>query len=286
MPVADNYWGREFGFENEAAFRQEVMPLLPGQMGYIIYLKDDQLAKLAWKFPYSIVGMATADLLFVKKALGHKIDPLDQAAAARRTWAQVQEAHPMAPLVIPNVYRVAIKASSGGQPVVNVVHVRGSASGQSAGAAAAVRTAWNASLSMLANLPSQYVLESFEAMDLSSLDGGISAVTSTSAGVVTGPLATNGAAALLKWNGGSRSGSSKGRLYLGPLWESAVNTDGRTLSTAQVTNLGTACTNFRNSLEGAGFPLVVVSKQNETATAVTSHSVASVIATQRRRIRD
>jgi hypothetical protein len=64
-----------------------------------------------------------------------------------------------------------------------------------------------------------------------------------------------------------------------------IDTTGRTLIPGSATAYQTAFTNFRNSLDTSGYPLVVVSRKNNSATTVTSHAVESTIATQRRRIR-
>jgi hypothetical protein len=74
-------------------------------------------------------------------------------------------------------------------------------------------------------------------------------------------------------------------MYLGPIMESDLNPDGRTLGAGNQTNFATAITAFRNSLTASGFPLVVLSRTLSQAFPVTSSLVESTIATQRRRIR-
>lgn len=208
------------------------------------------------------------------------------------TWAQQNQAclngggDVSGPIVISNVYRTTIEATSGGQSVVHVVGLRGTASGQQAAAAAAMKTAWEVASGPLAALPSAVTMTQYEATDLSSLTGGIAVVSSTATGGNSGAsLATNAACALVKWNGSNRSRSTRGRLYFGPIAEGDVNADGRTLTSARATVFGTAFTNMRNSLSGNNFTLCVISRTLSSATDVTAQAIESVIATQRRRIR-
>jgi hypothetical protein len=123
-------------------------------------------------------------------------------------------------------------------------------------------------------------------MDLSSANGGISVVADTTAGNRAGlSLATNAACALWKWNGGTRSRSSRGRTYFGPIAESDINSDGRTLVGQTITDMNQAQTNFRNTLQSNNFTLCVVSRTLQQGFDVTQSTTESVIATQRRRIR-
>lgn len=192
----------------------------------------------------------------------------------------------VAQLIIPNVYRVAIEATSGGQAVTNVVGLRGSGSGLAQQAAAAAQTAWKVSGGPLGVLPNTYALLGFRALDLSSANGSIAFIAdSTAGGVTTGSKSTNGACALVKWNGGTRSRSSRGRLYFGPILEGQINPDGRTLSTTEQSNISARMGAFRSSLSSSGFTLCVISPTTSSAFDVSSHAVESVIATQRRRIR-
>jgi hypothetical protein len=191
----------------------------------------------------------------------------------------------MAQIVIPNTYRVSIEAQSGGQAVTNVVGVA-AAPGQALEAAEAVQAAWKVATGPLARLTALYTLQGFRALDLSSTNGDIAFVSDSAAGGRgAGAKSTNAASALVKWNGGTRSRSSRGRMYFGPLMEVDIQTDGRTMETTAQAALVTAMGAFRTSLVSAGFPLVVISPTLMEAFPVTSHAVESIIATQRRRIR-
>jgi hypothetical protein len=191
----------------------------------------------------------------------------------------------MAPIVIPNIYRASVEMVVGSQSVVNVFGIRGSSAGQEAAVNTALRTAWKIASGPLAYLPSALTCVQFKTMDLSSLTGGINVIADTTAGSNGGSISTMSSCALIQWNGGNRSSSSRGRLYLGPLTEVAINTDGRTLVGGQVTNINTAITNFKNSITASGFTLCVISRKHSTTTDVTSFTTESVIASQRRRIR-
>lgn len=188
-------------------------------------------------------------------------------------------------LVIPNVYRCSIQATFGGHQVVNVIGVQGSAAGQQATVAAALKTAWEATGGPLKMLPTTLTMVQYSVMDLSTTTGGIAVLPSTTAGGVAGSASTRAAAAIVKWNGGSRARSTRGRLYLGPVPAANLASDGGSLATAAVTAITSAFNAFQASLVGAGFPLVVISRKTASATAVTSLLVETQIGTQRRRIR-
>lgn len=192
----------------------------------------------------------------------------------------------MGQLIIADCFQVTIAGASGGQDVVNVIGVKNGA-GTAAGAAAAVQTAWKVASGPLAALSSLYALKSFTAIDISSANGAIAVISDTTTGSMSGSpsLATNAACALVKWNGGTRSKSSRGRLYYGPIREADINSDGRTLDTTRKGVFSTAFDNFRASLSSGGYPLVVLSRQLSESFTVTSSAVEATIATQRRRIR-
>lgn len=192
----------------------------------------------------------------------------------------------MATLIIPNAFQVSIEAESGGQPVVNVIGVTNSG-GTAAGAAAAVKAAWETNPGPLLRLSSLVQMRNYRAVDLSSAFGDIADLPSTAQGSVTtsNSLSTLAASALITWNGSQRSRSTRGRLYFGPIGEGVVNTDGRTLVPTAQSQIGTSFEAFRSSLAAAGYPLAVLSRKNLQAYPVSSFAVETVIATQRRRIR-
>ena len=192
----------------------------------------------------------------------------------------------MPALIIPNVYRVAINATAGSRVVVNVIGVRGTAAGQQAAAAAAVKSGWENGLGGLSGLhTSQYHVNSYVATDLSSASGGQTVLTSTASGGTAGDISTMGACALLKFSGGTRSRTQNGRMFWGPLAESQINSDGRTLDSTLSGQLQTQLNTFMAGLTTAGFPLVVISRIGPSSHTVATASVSPIIATQRNRIR-
>jgi hypothetical protein len=192
----------------------------------------------------------------------------------------------MTALVIANVYRVSIQATSGTRPVDNVIGVRGTSAGQELAAANAVKAAWEATGGPCKTRTTQYVMKQYYSTDLSSALGGIATVTSSTAGAIATPISTNAACALVKLNGSNRSRSTRGRLYYGPLTEGELNSDGQTIGGTTVTSITTAFNAFKTSLSSAGFTWCVISQVLSSATNVTAIAVEGTIATQRRRIRN
>lgn len=273
------------------------VPVLP--IGGVL-VPVEEAATVAYGSPSGMAGMLVRLLI---AGATYKVDPSTVGAIAGDLNAQAQsagfgqggsfggsfgwKAEPtMAALIIPGAFRVAIEAESGGQPVTNVIGVS-NGSGTAAGAAAAVQTAWKVNGGPLAGLTPLYALLGFRAVDLGSANGSIAFIADNATGGLAsgGSKATNAASALVKWNGGTRSRSSRGRMYYGPLSETQINPDGRTLASTPLTSIGAAFTAFRNSLTASGYPLVVLSPTTSQAFPVTSSTVESVIASQRRRIR-
>jgi hypothetical protein len=78
-------------------------------------------------------------------------------------------------------------------------------------------------------------------------------------------------------------GSHRGRIYLGPLDTAAINTDGRTVASADQTTINSALAALMATTTG-GIQLAVWSRKNHAATPVTAVGISSVIGTQRRRL--
>lgn len=192
----------------------------------------------------------------------------------------------MTQLIIPGAFQVTIMGVTGGRDTFNVIGVT-SATSTAAEVAARVKVCWEAEDGPLANLPPAYVVSGYKAVDLSSADGAIAVVESGHAGGlgVGSSIATRAASALVQWNGGTRSRSSRGRLYFGPLAESQIDVDGATLTGSTQTALETAFSDFVSNMNEAPNLLAVLSRKNSSATQVTSHTIETTIATQRRRIR-
>lgn len=287
------YWNDEFGIKSLEQFTELAGRFLPTLRWWGVGFTQEQTARFAYEHPYSGPG-TVANALLVVRALYGADAVKERALVAAQTgyWnlltgaaGRFIDGSRMPQLIIPGVVQVAIVASSGGQDVINVVGVR-KGGGTTVQAVEAVRTAWTSGTSNPLSLhTNSYQMVEYRGMDLSTANGDIVSVAGTGAGSNTTQNATNAASALVKFNGGTRSASSRGRLYFGPLHEAQINADGRTLVSAQQTALTTSMNGFRTSLETAGNPLCVISRLNSSATNVTSLSVASVIATQRRRIR-
>lgn len=282
------YWRITFGIENFQEFEAATKPLFDHRFGLLPLAPIGTIQEFAYTFPNGPSGVAASAYLAAQGYVG------SERAAANATASNVfdlmlpdilMEVSAMPGLVIPDCFQVNINMVSGGQPVVNVIGVR-NASGSALGAAEAVRAAWKAANGPLSGLLLHVVMVNFTATDISSLNGEIAVVPdTTTGGVASGSLATNAACGLVKWNGGTRSRSSRGRLYYGPIGEHNINPDGRTLTTVSAALFTTEFNQFRNGLATAGYELVVLSRVQQTAYPVTSAAVETVIATQRRRIR-
>ena len=287
--VLNPFWTSSYGIPDFAAYQSATdglwnavfpTPLLAGAR--------DAAERTSATFPFSALGVAAAGYLTL-----HPYQSTDQSTAANAgvnsaiisAQGAAQESS-MAGLIIANCFQVTISMSSGGHVVENVIGVQ-NGGGTSAGAAAAVLAAWKVTSGPLQNLTNLSTMTGVRAVDISSSSGAIVTVGDTTAGGFTSSNAysTRAACALVQWNGGTRSRSSRGRLYYGPIMEQDINPDGATLVTARQTAITTAFTNFRNSLNSAGYPLVVLSRTLSQAFPVTAHILETTIATQRRRLR-
>lgn len=191
----------------------------------------------------------------------------------------------MATLIINNAYLVSIRAESGGRKVTNVIGVNAEFSSVSE-VANAVKTEWLKAGGPLALHPSQYTMLGITVTDLSTADGDVFDLSVVgTGGIAAAALATNGSCAIISYGGGSRSRSGNGRMYHGPLTETQVNSDGRTVATATITALTAAYTQFNTNLKTAGFDWVVISRKLAKTTQVGTIQTQSVLGTQRRRIR-
>lgn len=185
-------------------------------------------------------------------------------------------------LIVPNCFLVSIKGQSGGQDIVNVIGIRNTVR-SAAEVAGAVGGAWKTTGGPTTVLPSQYQLLEVKAMSLNSADGEVYAGAFTGPGLAVGALATNGSCALVTYGAGTRAKSTKGRMYFGPLRETDINTDGRTLASASTfTN---ALNAFRTALSAGQYEWGIISRKMSTFSPINSLTTQPIIATQRRRIR-
>lgn len=284
--VGPTFWSDTYGLTTYAEFSAQAQRYLPNVLPFGDFGVDDTLIGLAWVSPWSASGLLIQSGLTLEGYTGVARSSGTQIFQQQQTGAvhSAQESAG-AMLIIPDCFQVNIQMSVGGKQVENVIGVE-NAAGTAAGAATAVKTAWEIALGPLAKLLGAVAMTNYHAVDISSGSGAIFDLASTTTGSAgAGSLATRAACALVQWNGSTRNRSSRGRLYYGPLGEANINPDGATLVTIDRTNIGTAFTNFRNSLTTSGYPLVVLSRTLSQAFPVTQHAVELQIATQRRRIR-
>jgi len=192
----------------------------------------------------------------------------------------------MATLIIPNTYLVSINGTSGSQPVTNVIGISADFT-NAQNVAEQVGIAWKFPAGPLSKLPSAYQLTHITATDLSTADGDVSTVVATGIGGQVGVLATNAASALLSYSGGTRSRSSSGRMYFGPLGEGMIDNDGRTMAAATRTGMDAAFLVFQNQLVSQNLHWCVVSRKLQKSFPIQTGAAHTqpIIATQRRRIR-
>lgn len=190
----------------------------------------------------------------------------------------------MPTLVIPGAYMASLHHTVSGQEVVNVIGVTAEGFGAAEAVANTVHSAWVATGGPLKNLSNKVRLEKVKVVDLSSPTGQIFEKVSTDTGGLTAELGPLAACAVVRIGAASRSRSSKGRVFFGPLAEASINADGRTVEPNQVTQYAASFTQFRTQLTAAGFTWAVLSRKNSSATPVAQISVAPVIGIQRRRL--
>lgn len=308
-PVLDGYWAQYFSTWDE--WDNTIDWLFPSGVAVAgVDLEPSRLKELGRFSPNTYLSIAVAAA--VKQGLGQDrvqalrdffgvVDPLEYQAKTKRrgggstfgaTFIDALGAPLpdlgglMAQVVIPRGYRVTIKSRVGSQQVVNVLHFLGSAPGMEQDAAQTMVAFWKSLDGGQTHLGNQAVtFEGVEAVDLSTLNGGIWWEADGTAGASTIQLATAGASALVQLNGQTRDRTTRGRIYLGPLREADVMQDGRTLMASAKNKVTTLVTDMRAAMAAEGFELQVLSRITSTMTPVTLVRVADIIATQRRRIR-
>lgn len=193
----------------------------------------------------------------------------------------------MATLVIPNTVQIVVEMNCSGQQVINVLHFTHAVGTFTNGneILAAFKTAWERLGGPLKIRSSLVTMVGYKFTDLGSLNGAVASLSSNVAGGGSAAISTMASAALVKFGGGTRSRSSSGRLYHGPLLEVDINADGRTMSPAAATAITAAYTTLDTEMAAQGLTLAVASRKNQTAFDVASIGTANVIATQRRRLR-
>jgi hypothetical protein len=149
----------------------------------------------------------------------------------------------------------------------------------------AVKTAWEATLGPLKTRPNTLTMVGYHGVDLSSSTGSVGFLGSNTSGGQSGDVSLLSAAGLIKISSGTRARRANGRLFHGPLVESQINADGRTLSGTWPADLTTAYTNFKTAMTTANMPWVIISRKYSSTADVTSVGVRSVVSSQDRRLR-
>ena len=193
----------------------------------------------------------------------------------------------MATLVIPRTVQVSIEMVCSGQPVWNVIHLDMGTEGfyTPASVLPFVKSAWEIGNGPLARHTTTTSMVGYHYVDLDSATGAVGFLASTASGNNASGLSALSTCALIKLGSGSRSRSTQGRMYHGPLAEAQVNADGRSLASTTITDLTNTYEAFRVAMATANTPWCVASRKNLNKTVITSVGAAGIIGTQRRRIR-
>lgn len=193
------------------------------------------------------------------------------------------------PLVIPGAFLVTLRGSCNGKTVDNVIGVTnpGTPVATPASIATIVGNAWKDNSGPMGELTPAYTFLGVHVVDLSSTTGGVADVGfSAQGGKSAGDLATMASCALIKYSGGTRQRRGNGRMYIGPLMESQINSDGRTLGSGAQSSFATKFQHFNDTIGTAGLAWVVLSrKYSSHSQPIQNVSVDGTIASQRRRLR-
>lgn len=188
-------------------------------------------------------------------------------------------------LVIPQTVQVSIEMTCSGQSVYNVLGFTNAFGSSPSYILNLVKTEWERASGPLKLRPTQVAMVGYHFVDLSTTTGAVAFLGSSTTGGVTDSLSTMASAALIKLSSNTRSRSQQGRLYHGPLGETQINSDGRTLTSAYLTSLNTAYETFRVNMAAGNCGLMVLSRKNSSSTSVTNVAASPIVATQRRRLR-
>lgn len=188
-------------------------------------------------------------------------------------------------LVVPQTVQVAIEMTCSGQKVYNVLGFTNAFGSSPSYILNLVKTEWERTNGPLKLKPSQVAMVGYHFTDLSSSSGAVAFLGSTTTGGVTTALSTMASSALIKLSTGTRSRSQQGRLYHGPLGETQIDADGRTVASSYVTSLNTAYDTFRVNMAAGNCGWQIISRKNLVSTGITTVSASPLVATQRRRQR-
>lgn len=188
-------------------------------------------------------------------------------------------------LVIGSSCQVGIEMTCSGQKVMNVIGIHMPGPFLVPDVLAAVKTAWEASNGPLARHPNSTVMVGYHGTDLNTVDGAVGFLGSAAIGSKGTDISFMAACAVVKLSSGTRARSQQGRLFHGPLVESQVSPDGRTLSTDGLNDLNSAYTGFHAAMIAADMPWKVLSRKFSIGTEITNVSVGTLLGSQHRRLR-
>lgn len=191
----------------------------------------------------------------------------------------------MTTLVIPNAAQVGIEMVASGQKVMNVIGIVNVDAVSINTILAAVKTAWEQPNGPMEKHSTTTKMVGYHGVDLNTALGQVGFLSSTMNGTTGGDISTMASCAIIKVSSNTRSRSGNGRLYHGPLIESQVDSDGRSIASAYLDGLTNAYELFRNSLVTANHHWCILSRKNSTYTPVETSACQSIIGTQRRRLR-
>jgi hypothetical protein len=194
----------------------------------------------------------------------------------------------MVTLVVPDTIQIAVEMTSSGQQVFNVIGFRVDLiSGliSPAGTLAFVKAAWEQTNGPLARHLNTVTMVGYHYTDLRSSTGATAFLGSSAVGGMSDFISTMASCAVVKLSANTRSRSEHGRLFHGPLGESDINPDGRTISSTCLNGLTTAYGLLKSDMLTHGFGWSVISRKLATSKDIASIGVGSIIGTQRRRIR-
>jgi len=283
-------------------FKDTLMPYVPMSITLgKVTISADQMLDLAWSTPASAAGLAARVAYSYLGSPGGT--PQDSANAMNQVMDNLARGGTttptpgspgndlsgglgLAPIVVPNAYSATVYATVGGHPILNTFHCTGAGGGHEVAVATALQTAWKIATGPITCFDNKYNLVQFEAIDLTSTSGGIWRIVDTTQGTRSvAEIAGRQTSALISFNGQTRNRSQRGRCYLGPLYESDLNSDGASLSATCLSRVAAAMTAFRTSMNSSGYPVVVLSRKLLTTYPITLQTLQPIQATQRRRLR-
>jgi hypothetical protein len=185
--------------------------------------------------------------------------------------------------VIPGHFLVSYQSTIGESAVDNVFCIDGAPGDTAATVAGAVRNAWN-SASSLQSIQTGNV--KYQQAVVTPLDGtGLSSslVLTPTQGLAAGNAIGVHTCFVYTLQTAFRGRSGRGRLYLGGLAASAVQSDGTRWSSSTVTSAAACMSNFLASLVAGSRALEVLSRKNASALPVVTTRANSYLGTQRRR---